>query len=253
MPESDVPGEQAYPTQPFPTKPPPYARQGFSNDEITNISKESHDYIARRLKDMRYGGLYTPPSKQGTVYFPGTVGGTVWGGCSHDPETGLVYINANNAPKYFTILDAPEDAGYPYRVAGYPFFVDQDGYSAAKPPWGELLCLDLSTGDYRWRQPLGEFAELTAKGIKGTGTFNIGGSIVTKGGLLFIAATQDANFRAFDSGSGKLLWEHKLPTGGFATPCTYSVDGKQYVVIACGGANRSKTKPGDQFVAFALG
>ncbi len=253
VPESDVPGEHAYPTQPFPTKPPPFSRQGFSADEITNISKESHDYIESRLKDLRYGGLYTPPSKQGTVFFPGTTGGTIWGGCSHDPEAGLVYINANNSPKFFTLVDAEEDAGYPYRVFGYPFFNDQDGYSGAKPPWGELLCLDLETGDYRWRRPLGEYPELTAKGITGTGTYNIGGSIVTKGGLLFIAATQDSRMRAFDSGSGKTLWEHELPTGGFATPCTYSVDGKQYVVIACGGANRSKTKPGDEFVAFSLG
>ena len=136
---------------------------------------------------------------------------------------------------------------------GYPFLVDQDGYSGAKPPWGELMCLDLATGEYRWRTPLGTDAALEAKGIKGTGTYNIGGTIVTKGGLLFVAATQDANLRAIDSATGKVLWEHKLPTGGFATPCTYAVNGKQYVVIACGGANRSKLPPGDEFVAFSLG
>jgi len=255
-PKSDVPGEQAYPTQPFPTKPPPYARQGLADDQITDISEESREYITRRLKDLRRGGLYTPPSKKGTVYSPGTVGGTIWGGCSHDPETGLVYINTNNWPKYFTLVDAPEGAGYPYQVAGYPFFMDQDDFSAAKPPWGELLCLDLATGDYRWRKPLGEFAELKAKGIEGTGTFNVGGSIVTKGGLLLIGATQDEKFRAFDSSSGKMLWEHQLPAGGYATPCTYSVDGKQYVVIAAGGGGRligkGGTRSGDEFVAFAL-
>ena len=255
-PKSDIPGEQAYPTQPFPTKPPPYARQGFADDQITDISRESREYIIRRLKDLRHGGLYTPPSKQGTVYSPGTVGGTIWGGCSHDPETGLVYINTNNWPKYFTLVDAPEGAGYPYQAAGYPFFMDQDDFSAAKPPWGELLCLDLARGDYRWRKPLGEFAELKAKGIEGTGTFNVGGSIVTKGGLLFIGATQDEKFRAFDSGSGKMLWEHPLSAGGYATPCTYSVGGKQYVVIAAGGGGRligrGGTRSGDEFVAFAL-
>ena len=253
VPESDVPGEHAYPTQPFPTKPPPFARQGFtSDDKVTDISEESRQYILSRLKDLRRGGLYTPPSKGGTVYNPGTTGGTIWGGCSHDPEAGLMYINTNNAPKFFALLDAPEDAGYPYYTQGYPFLVDQDGYSAAKPPWGELLCLDLSTGDYRWRRPIGRYPELEAKGITDTGSYNIGGSIATKGGLLFIAATQDPNLRAIDSSSGETLWKHELPTGGFATPCTYSVDGKQYVVIACGGANRSKTKPGDEFVAFAL-
>ena len=254
-PKSDIPGEQAYPTQPFPTKPPPYARQGFADDQITDISRESREYIIRRLKDLRHGGLYTPPSKQGTVYSPGTVGGTIWGGCSHDPETGLVYINTNNWPKHFTLVDAPEGAGYPYQATGYPFFMDQDNFSAAKPPWGELLCLNVANGDYRWRKPLGEFAELKAKGIEGTGTFNVGGSIVTKGGLLFIGATQDEKFRAFDS--GKRLWEHSLSAGGYATPCTYSVGGKQYVVIAAGGGGRligrGGTRSGDEFVAFALG
>ena len=257
VPASEVEGEQAYPTQPFPTKPPPFARQGFGDDtNITNISEESQAHIKSRLKDLRRGMLYTPPSRVGTVFNPGTVGGTIWGGASHDPEAGLMFINANNWPKFFTLLDAPEGVGYPYLHAGYPFLMDQDNYSAAKPPWGELLCLDLATGDYRWRRPIGEYAELKAKGIDGTGTFNIGGSIATKGGLLFLGATQDEKFRAFDTSSGEILFEHQLSAGGYATPCTYSVDGKQYVVIAAGGGGRDigtgGKKSGDEFVAFSL-
>ena len=258
VPGSDMEGEHVYPTQPFPTKPLPFARQGFESDEyITDISEESREYIKRRLKDLRRGMLYTPPSRGGTVYNPGTVGGTIWGGTSHDPEAGLMFINTNNWPKFFTLVDAPEGAGYPLMHTGYPFFVDHEKYSAAKPPWGELLCLDLATGDYLWRRPIGEYAELKARGIEGTGTFNVGGSIVTKGGLLFLGATQDEQFRAFDTRSGKILFEYKLSAGGYATPCTYSVDGTQYVVIAAGGGGRDigtgGKKSGDEFVAFSLG
>ena len=258
VPDSDVEGEHVYPTQPFPTKPPPFARQGFDDDEyITDISEESREYVKRRLKDLRRGMLYTPPSRGGTVYNPGTVGGTIWGGASHDPEAGLMFINTNNWPKFFTLVDAPEGVGYPFMHTGYPFFVDQDKYSAAKPPWGELLCLDLASGEYRWRRPIGEYAELKARGIEGTGTFNVGGSIVTKGGLLFLGATQDEKFRAFDTSSGKILFEHQLSAGGYATPCTYAVDGKQFVVIAAGGGGRDigtgGKKSGDEFVAFSLG
>ena len=253
VPKSDVPGEQTWPTQPFPAAPAPFARQGFTDDDITNISEESREYVLRRLKDMRNEGLYTPPSRRGSVYSPGTLGGTTWGGCSFDPEAGRLYINTNNTPKFFTLVDAPEGESYPYRITGYPFFNDQDGYPASKPPWGELLCLDLATAKYAWRKTLGEHAALTAKGLPPTGTFNIGGSIVTRGGLLFIGATQDEKFRAFDSETGETLWEHQLEAGGYATPCTYSVDGKQFVVIAAGGGGMPRTASGDQFVAFALG
>lgn len=252
FPESDIAGEQAWPTQPVPVAPPPFARQGLTEDQITNISEESRAYVLRQLRELRNEGLYTPPSKRGTVYFPGTLGGGLWGGCSCDPETGWIYINANNTPKLFTLIDAAANEPYPYRVAGYPFFNDQDGYPASKPPWGELLCLDLASAEYRWRRPLGEHAALRARGVPQTGTFTVGGSVVTRGGLVFIASTRDAKFRAFHSRTGALLWEHQLEVGGYATPSTYAVDGKQYVVIAAGGAGKGRTKSGDQFVAFAL-
>lgn len=252
FPRSDVEGEVPWPTQPVPIAPPPFARQGMSENEITNISEESRKYVLRRLKDLRNEGLYTPPSKRGTVFLPGTLGAGLWGGCSFDPETGLIYINANNVPKFFTLLDALEEEPFPYRIAGYPFLNDQDGYPASKPPWGELLCLDLERAEYLWRRPLGEHRALSARGVPQTGTFTVGGSVVTRGGLLFIGSTRDEKFRAFDSKTGELLWEHQLEAGGYATPCTYAVDGRQYVVIAAGGAGKGRTPAGDQFVAFAL-
>ncbi|HTD92682.1 MAG TPA: PQQ-binding-like beta-propeller repeat protein [Chitinophagaceae bacterium] len=129
-------------------------------------------------------------------------------------------------------------------------FTDQDGYNAVKPPWGTLNAIDLNTGDYLWRVPLGEFPELTKKGIPITGTENYGGPISTAGGLIFIAATRDERIRAFDRKTGKVVWEYQLPAGGFATPVTYAVDGKQYIVIAAGGARGKKA--GGKYVAFAL-
>jgi quinoprotein glucose dehydrogenase len=139
----------------------------------------------------------------------------------------------------------------PYTHTGYNRFLDPNGYPAVKPPWGTLNAIDLNTGDFLWRVPLGEFPELTARGIPVTGTENYGGPVVTAGGLIFIAATKDEMIRAFDKDTGKVLWQEKLPAGGYATPATYSVGGRQYVVIACGGGKMG-TKSGDAYVAFAL-
>lgn len=139
----------------------------------------------------------------------------------------------------------------PYSHTGYNRFLDPEGYPAVRPPWGTLNAVDLNTGEYLWKVPLGEFPELTARGIPPTGTENYGGPVVTAGGLLFIAATKDEMIRAFDRETGKVLWQAKLPAGGYATPSTYSVGGRQYVVIACGGGKMG-TKSGDAYVAFAL-
>lgn len=139
----------------------------------------------------------------------------------------------------------------PYQHTGYNRWYDKDGYPVSAPPWGTLTAIDLNTGKHRWQVPLGEYPELTAKGIAPTGTDNYGGPVVTAGGLLFIAATRDANLRALDVKTGRTLWQAPLPAAGFATPATYAVAGKQYVVIACGGGKLGR-KSGDQYVAFAL-
>jgi quinoprotein glucose dehydrogenase len=146
---------------------------------------------------------------------------------------------------------AGSSSASPYRFAGYERWKDPDGYPAIKPPWGTLSAIDLNTGDYRWRIPLGEFPALTAKGLAPTGTELYGGPIVTAGGLVFIAAAQDEKLRAVDKATGKLLWEAKLPAAGYATPSTYAVGGRQFVVIAAGGGKLG-SKSSDTYVAFAL-
>lgn len=139
-----------------------------------------------------------------------------------------------------------------YRLKDYIQLLDQNGYPGTKPPWGTLNAVDLNTGEIVWKKPLGEYPELTNKGINNTGTQLFGGGIVTAGGLIFIGASKDEKFRAIDKTTGQTLWEYQLPAGGYATPATYEVSGKQYVVIAAGGGGRQRTKTGDYYIAFAL-
>ena len=248
-PPSDVPGEQAWPTQPEPLKPPPLARLTFTPDEATDLSPESRADVLERLKQHRHGLPYTPVSERGTIITPGFHGGATWSGASFDPTTGYLYVNTNDAPYLSRVKPRPDGS---YELEGYGYFRDKDGYPAIKPPWGQLTAIDLNTGEFAWRVRLGEYPELKAKGIPQTGTENFGGTIVTKGGLVFIGGSKDEKFHAFDAKTGKLLWEHPLPAGGYATPSTYMVNGRQYVVIAAGGGGKLRTKSGDAFVAFAL-
>ena len=139
----------------------------------------------------------------------------------------------------------------PYTHTGYNRFLDLHGYPAVKPPWGTLSAIDLNQGIILWQVPLGEFPELTARGIPKTGTENYGGPAVTAGGLVFIGASKDEYFRAFDKDTGEELWKYKLPAGGYATPSVYEAGGKEYVVIACGGGKMG-TKSGNKYVAFSL-
>jgi quinoprotein glucose dehydrogenase len=251
VPPSDVPGEKAWPTQPQVLKPPPYTRQLFTEDDVTNISPESHAAVMETFKKSR-SGTWQPPSLEGTIIFPGFDGGSNWGGGSFDPTTGWYYINSHDEPWIMTLVPTHADVTYPYGHTGYNHFLDPEGYAAIKPPWGQLTAFDLNKGEIAWQRVLGEFKELTARGIPPTGTQNIGGSIVTAGGLVFIGSTQDEMFRAFDKTNGKVLWEAQLPAGGYATPCTYEANGKQYVVIAAGGGGKPRTRSGDAYVAFAL-
>src|SRR5260370_19461730 len=148
---------------------------------------------------------------------------------------------------------APSPAAMKFRFTGYHKFLDQEGYPAVAPPWGTLNAIDLNTGEYVWKIPLGEYPELASKGLKNTGTENYGGPIVTAGGLLLIGATDfDKKFRAFDKSTGELLWETRLPFSGNATPATYEVNGRQFVVIAAGGGKDPKSPSGGIYVAFAL-
>ena len=252
VPASDVPGEVAWPTQPIPVKPPPFSRQKMTEEDVTNIGEANRDSVLEMLKRIRGGTAYNPPSLEGTVVVPGFHGGANWSGASFDPETEILYVNSNNITNILTLEEAPAGSPFRYKHKGYVQFLDHEGYPAIKPPWGQLNAIDLQSGDFVWRTVLGEYSELTARGVPQTGTENFGGTIVTAGGLVFIGATKDQKFRAFDKSTGKQLWAAELPAGGYATPCTYSVNGKQFVVIAAGGAGKLKTPAGDAFVCFSL-
>jgi quinoprotein glucose dehydrogenase len=248
-PPSDVPGEVSSATQPRPLKPPPLARQQFNEEDATNISSEANKYVKEKLKEYRHGGPHVPPSLKGSIITPGFHGGATWAGASYDPTSGRLYTNQNNTP-YLAALrqHAPDD----YRLTGYGYFLDHEGYPAIKPPWGEVIAVDLNKGEIAWRTTIGEYEELKKRGVPQTGTETFGGTIVTAGGLVFIGGSKDEKFHAFDKDSGKLLWSDKLPAGGYATPCTYMANGKQYVLIAAGGGGKQRTKAGDAFVAYAL-
>ncbi len=327
VPQSDIPGEVTWPTQPIPQKPAPFARQKMTEADV-NPDSPDHDSLLATFRKVGTR-LYEPISKRGSLMFPGTDGGAEWGGAATDPD-GVLYVNANDVPWIFTMVDAPRQdelahlspgqrlytvncigchgpelkgnarSGYPslvainqrrdrpyvteiishgkgmmpgftalsaadkqalvaflfgeekqevsgndpykvantkaqakpakepylpYKVTGYNKFQDSRGLPAVAPPWGTLNAIDLNTGEYRWKIPFGEEPELMAKGRNNTragsmqtGTENYGGPVVTAGGLLFIAATKDGKFRAFDKRTGKLLWETQLPAVGFAMP-----------------------------------
>lgn len=251
MPASNIPGEKAAATQRIPVKPPALVPQGFNEEMVTDISKESREYALNQMKQMRYGPAFTPLDVKKTIILPGLFGGFSWAGASFDPETGMLYANTNNIPRVMNLIPTPGKP-WPYRISGYDRFVDQEGYPAVKPPWGLLNAIDVSRGEIGWKTTLGEYAELTARGVPPTGTESLGGTIVTAGGLIFIGGSKDEKFRAFDKTNGKVLWEYNLPAGGYATPSTYAVNGKQFVVIAAGGGGKLATKSGDAFVAFAL-
>ncbi len=249
---SDIPGERASLTQPIPVKPKAFARINLTEKDLTNLNPKAHAYALDVFKKSKDCSQFAPIGNQGTLIMPGLLGGANWSGASFDPQTGWLYVNSNDLPSLIALV--PNETGKPYafKHTGYIRFWDPDGYPAVTPPWGSLTAINLNTGEFAWQVPLGEFVELSKKGIPPTGTPNLGGSVVTAGGLVFIASTKDEKFRAFDKNTGKILWETKLPAGGYASPATYMVNGKQYVVIAAGGGGKMATKSGDYYLAFSL-
>ncbi|WP_247234721.1 PQQ-binding-like beta-propeller repeat protein [Telluribacter sp. SYSU D00476] len=343
FPASDIPGEQAWPTQPIPLKPAPFTRQSFTEKDLSPyITGNEREEIVAEIRKAKTGQPFIPLGWERTIFFPGTDGGPQWGGAAVD-ENSILYVPAKENPVYSAIKDAPKQQGttasvtgkklyeancgachgatregshdgtypsllnlsvrsnepavhqllakgrgmmpaftqlkeaerkaivdflfgkesavatedrparttVPYSHTGYNRWYDSKGYPISQPPWGTLTAINMHTGDHLWQVPLGEYPELTAQGVPPTGTDNYGGAVVTRGGLLFIAASRDEQIRAIDRRTGKTLWQAPLPAAGYATPSTYSVNGKQYVVIACGGG-KLKTRSGDKYVAFAL-
>lgn len=348
MPASDIPGEEAWPTQPIPVKPAPYARQTLAPDDINPFS-ENREELLHALAESRNEGPFAPLSKQGTVVFPGLDGGAEWGGAAVDPN-GIMYVNSNEMA-WLIALDKAESeneeqvlhagervylancsvchqddlkgnvaSGFPslvdlatrmgreqaltvitsgkgmmpafksiteeeqaaliaylygddiimpeedkkepglensgdsqerYAISGYTKFLDKDGYPAISPPWGTLNAIDLNTGEYLWKKTFGEYPDLIAKGIPPTGSESYGGPVITASGVLFIAGTKDKKLRAYNMKNGDLVWETLLPAASFATPSTYEVDGRQYLVVACGGTKLGAEK-GDSYMAFRL-
>jgi glucose dehydrogenase len=258
VPKSEVPGEQAWPTQPRPVKPSPYARQSMRRDELTDVTPESRAYCAKLLEGAVTADIFTPVGLKPTLLFPGTNGGANWGGASYDPETRTLYVNSMDVGMLYRMAPRPEGSIIPFRPTGSGSvnsrFWDPKLNPCQKPPWGFLTAISLDTGDFRWRSVLGVVDELIAKGIPPTGSPNIGGSLTTAGGLVFIGATNDKRFRAFDKDTGKEIWTAKLPASAHATPMTFlgRKSNKQFVVISAGGGNKYNNDFSDSLVAYSL-
>lgn len=260
VPSSPVPGEMTSPTQRFPIKPPPLSRnEAIQRDDITDVTPESRKRCLEIFEQAaRLGGVYMPAGLELTLSFPGTLGGATWSGASFDPASGYLFVNVNELGRIARMELAGEDFPLEYRRnspwGAYARFWDDDELPCHKPPWGTLNAVDLNMGDLAWKVPLGSSLKLEEKGITGTGTPNLGGSITTEGGLVFIGGSNDRKFRAFDVQTGKVLWSGQLDGSGHATPVTYlGKDERQYVVIAAGGGGYfSGDKVSDEVVAFAL-
>lgn len=349
VPRSEIPGEQSWPTQPFPVKPPAFAQQRFTTNEVTDLNPKAREFVLNKLKEMRTGDIFLPPGTTPAVTLPQFNGGAEWGGAAFDPRTRTLFVNASNEAEWLSMMaskpreqmtvnelgsliygtvcsachgfesvnnpNAPSFASlksvrerlnkqqvrdlletgrnqmpsfaalseiekesvssfllgeqnstviptrdlqlswaeeFPYVATGHHEFRDPEGFPVNKRPWGTLTAIDLDRGTFRWQAPLGTYPALEKKGAPPTGTFNIGGPLVTAGGLVFIGAAMDERFHAFDQETGKLLWEFQMEAGGYATPASYSIDGKQYVVIAAGGGGKPETRPGNAYYCFAL-
>jgi quinoprotein glucose dehydrogenase len=264
VPVSKVPGEASSPTQPFPLKPPPLARMDFQEGDLYDLTPEQAQFCKDLLAKNKLvtEGPYTPMPVEGNgLTFPSTLGGGNWGGVSYDPSLGYVFTNVMNLGQWGHMVQKPDPVTGQVtyaRTAGSSgaygrFWNPENHIPCTKPPFGELVAVNINTGDVAWRVPLGRIEALEKKGVRNTGTLSVGGSIATAAGLLFIAATNDSRIRAFDSRTGKELWSALLDTSAYTVPVTYrGRDGRQYVAVVAGGTGFFGSPPGDSVIAFAL-
>ena len=274
VPQGDNPNDLTWPTQPFPVKPPPLARNSITRDEIWNLTPELHAYCTQVWDENNfhnYGPYGRPVNGVTTINFPGSLGGANWGGPSFNPQLGYLFVNvmnqgnarraspANTPGGRGATAQEPAAGGRPPAArggAGTFYYTDpktQVRLPCWEPPFGELVAVQVSTGEIAWKVPLGITESLGEKGLK-TGAPNLGGNIATASGLIFIGATNDRRFRAFEAKTGKELWTTELDASGFATPITFmGRDGKQYVVIAAGGGSAvANGRHSDSLIAFTL-
>ena len=256
VPPSDVPGEDNSFKVPFPVKPAPVARMSFTAAEIAKVTPEHEKFCTDLMASdggMRNNGPFTRYGTTASIVFPGTLGASNWHGASVDPGLGLLFMNVIHLADTGKVTKNADGARQPYSRNGFNRFWNSANYWPCQaPPWGEMLALNVNTGDVAWKVPFGIIEELEARGIRNTGTMNMGGSIATAGGLVFIAATNDRHFRAFDSRTGKVVWDTVLPAGAYATPITYQANGKQYVSVVAAGGGYYDRVTGDSLVAYAL-
>lgn len=260
VPASTVPGERASPSQPYPLTPGlRLIPTTISESDLWGPTPQDRAHCAAQLKQFRTGGMFTPPSLEGTLTVPGYAGGVNWGGVTVDPVRQLLLVNSMRLATWVKLVKRPPGAtrgnqlGTPYQMER-AVWVGPSGMPCQKGPWGMLTAIDLRTGTVKWERPLGGFPQGRAvpPQVRDWGSPNMGGALATAGGLVFIAAGMDETLQAIDIETGRTLWSTALPAGGQATPMTYSIGGKQYVVIAAGGHGTLGTRLGDQVVAFAL-
>ncbi|HTH47306.1 MAG TPA: pyrroloquinoline quinone-dependent dehydrogenase [Candidatus Limnocylindria bacterium] len=278
VPQSVIPGEKRWPTEPVPIKPAPLGLQHYDPaiDGVSKVTPEHEAYCKNMVENsdpvppgaapeeaamhgpMVGGGPFVAFGTRLTVQFPGTLGAVNWHGMSYDPQLGYLFVNVSNIADVGKIAKNPRGSDPPYVRTSpwgtYGRFWEGEKFWPCQPgPWGELLAINVNTGDVAWHEPFGIVPELEARGVTGTGTLSYGGTIATAGGVIFIAGTMDEHFRAFEAKTGKVLWDIKMDTGAYVVPMTYEAkNGKQYVLIVDTGGSYYDRTYGDSVIAWAL-